>query len=260
MGMPQIIAASFEPERVPGLIERFGVTSTGMTSGMLSRLAAVCERPLAGGTLRRLLYGGAPLAREDMQRAVDILGPVLVQVYGRLEGGWPLTVLDQDDHAAILAGDDSLASSCGRPVEDAVELRLRALADRADGAGELCTRSDMVVTEYADPDGWCALGDLARRDAAGHVHLCGRLDDMINTGYHVYPAQIEQALRSLAHVSAARVVGEPDERRGEAIAAYIVAGEDAPELDPETLRRELRGLLAPYKIPHRISVVERLPA
>jgi acyl-coenzyme A synthetase/AMP-(fatty) acid ligase len=241
---------------VPELVERFAITATGMTSGMLSLLAERSAGRWQPGTLRRVLYGGAPLAEADMRRAVEVVGPVLVQVYGRLEGGWPLTVLSPFDHDAILAGDGRLARSCGRAIDPHVELRLRPVAGAGDASGELGTRSAMVVGEYADPDGWCQLGDLARRDDDGYVFLEGRLDDMINTGYHVYPAQVEEALLSLAGVRGARVRGEPDAKRGEAIAAYVVSD---GEQDADALRERLRALLAPYKIPHRISFVASLP-
>ncbi|HEV3046028.1 MAG TPA: AMP-binding protein [Solirubrobacteraceae bacterium] len=263
MGRPQVLVERFDPARVPELIERFAVTATGMTSGMLAALTRSLEDTgaPAAGRLRRLVYGGAPLSLEQMRRAHAALGPVLVQVYGRLEGGWPLAILGQRDHAAILDGEPGLAGSCGRPVGAPVELRLRPVAGGQEGVGELCTRSAMVVREYADPDGWCALGDLASLDADGCLHLRGRLDDMINTGYHVYPQQIEEALTAIPGVAAARVRGEPDERRGEAIVAYVVpaAARAGERLGGEALRARLRETLAPYKIPHRIELVATLP-
>lgn len=251
--------SEFDAANVAGLIESFGVTATGMTSGMLSRVAEKTAEGRRPRTLRRLLYGGAPLSRAAMRRAVDALGPVLVQVYGRLEGGWPLSILSQSDHAEILAGNDDLATSCGRPLRAPVEVRVRPVPGRTDGLGELCTRSPMVVEEYADPTGWCALGDLARIDEAGHLHLAGRLDDMINTGYHVYPGPIEDALRAIPGVLQAKVTGEPDPRAGELIAAYVVAAPDAMHLGEDSIREVLRSVLAPYKVPRRISLVDQIP-
>jgi acyl-CoA synthetase (AMP-forming)/AMP-acid ligase II len=156
---------------------------------MVTRLADALER--SGRTvvppLRRLLYGGAPIALDDLVRAVERIGSVLVQVYGRFEGGWPVAVLGVDDHARIAAGDTALAASCGRPV-DGIEFRVRSVPGQPPGRGELSVRGATVVAEYADPDGWCALGDVAWLDEAGYLYLGGRLDGMINTGsYHVYP-------------------------------------------------------------------------
>jgi acyl-CoA synthetase (AMP-forming)/AMP-acid ligase II len=251
MGLPQVFVRAFQPERVAELVERQRVTTTGMTSGML---AVLLERlPPAGlRSLRRLLYGGAPLRSSQLRCALDALGPVLVQVYGRLEGGWPLTILDQADHSAIAAGLERRAASCGRVPARGVELRVRA-------GGELSTRSPMASAEYCDAQGWCDLGDLAHIDADGYVFLQGRLDSMVNTGYHVYPHEVEATLRQIAGVSAARVVGEPDERRGERLAAYVVA-QPGSALHPQALREALRGRLAAYKVPRVIWIVDALDA
>ena len=258
MGLPQVVVNEFDAANLATIIDRFGVTATGMTSGMLTRVAEKTTTGRRLTTLRRVLYGGAPLSRDGMQLAVDALGPVLVQVYGRLEGGWPLSILSQSDHLAILAGGERLATSCGRPLGSPVEVSIRPLPGRTDGLGELCTRSPMVVEEYADPDGWCALGDLARIEA-GYLYLAGRLDDMINTGYHVYPGPIEEALCAIPGVLQAKVTGEPDPRAGERIAAYVVRSPDAMHLGEDSIRAALAAALAPYKIPRHISLVERIP-
>ena len=251
MGLPQVFVREFKPARVAELIDRHSVTSTGMTSAMLAALLDSVP-PEGLPSLRRLLYGGAPLALARLRRALELFGPVLVQVYGRLEGGWPLTILDQDDHAEIAAGANGLAGSCGREVGGDIELRVRA-------NGELQSRSPMAVGEYCDPDGWCGLGDLARIDTGGYVFLRGRLDAMINTGYHVYPDEVEEALTALAGVAAARVVGQPDAGRGEIVAAYVVP-QRGRELDPDALRDALRGRLARYKVPRVIWIVDTLGA
>ena len=117
----------------------------------------------------------------------------------------------------------------------------------------------MASAEYCDAQGWCDLGDLAHIDADGYVFLQGRLDSMVNTGYHVYPHEVEATLRQIAGVSAARVVGEPDERRGERLAAYVVA-QPGSALHPQALREALRGRLAAYKVPRVIWIVDALDA
>jgi acyl-CoA synthetase (AMP-forming)/AMP-acid ligase II len=226
---------------------------------MLTRVVeAVAARARPVG-LRRVLYGGAPISAEEIRASVSALGPVLTQLYGRFEGGWPLATLDIDDHAAIATGDDHRARSCGRAVAE-VEVRLRPVSTVPDG-GELCVRSDMVVPEYADPEGWCALGDLAVVDGDGYLFLRGRLDRMINTGsYHVYPDEIEEAIAALSGVTAVRVVGEPDPTWGQVVTAYVVA-RDAAEAGTliAGIEAALPLRLARYKLPKRIRVVDALP-
>jgi fatty-acyl-CoA synthase len=186
---------------------------------------------------------------------------VLVQVYGRFEGGWPLAVLGVEEHRRIHDGDTSLGKSCGRPI-DQVDLRVRPVAGHPAGRGELSVRGDMVVAGYADPDGWCALGDVAWLDDEGYLYLGGRLDGMINTGsYHVYPQEVEEAIAAVPGVRQALVRGEPDPNWGQSVTAYVV-----PE-DPNTAKQltedigaALQRRLARYKLPKRLRLVDSLDA
>ena len=253
MGLPQVIMRRFDADAVLDLLRSGSVTSTMMVTGMVSRLAAaVRSRPGGLGSLRRLLYGGAPMAPGDLRDTALLLPDVLVQIYGRLEGGWPLTVLDQADHRAVAEGDLSRAGSCGRPVAAAGELRLGP-------SGEISVRSPMVVAEYADADGWCSLGDLGRLED-GYLHLRGRLDRMINTGYHVYPQEIEDAVRRVPGVADVLVRGEPDERHGEVVVAHLVArGDVSPRPLVARVDAELRSRFARYKVPRRYLVTGTLP-
>ncbi|WP_165950240.1 AMP-binding protein [Actinomadura sp. GC306] len=253
MGLPQVIVRRFDADAVLDLLRSGTVTSTMMVTGMVTRLAAAVRRRPGGlGSLRRLLYGGAPLPPEELRDVALVLGDVLVQIYGRLEGGWPLTVLDQADHRAVAEGDMSRAGSCGRPVAEAGELRIAP-------SGEVRVRSPMVVAEYADADGWCSLGDLGRLED-GHLHLRGRLDRMINTGYHVYPQEIEDAVRRIPGVAGVLVRGEPDGRHGEAVVAHIVpSGGTSPGPLVARIEAELRSRFARYKVPRRFLITDDLP-
>lgn len=183
---------------------------------------------------------------------------MLVQVYGRFEGGWPLAILSVADHGALAAGRSGHIGSCGRPIPQ-TGLKIRPTPGHGAPWGELCVRNDMVVPGWADPDGWCGLGDLARVDDDGYLYLGPRLDGMINTGsYHVYPQEVQDAITALPYVRAALVRGEDDPTWGQAVTAYVVAAPDAPgELDPR-IRAALRQRLASYKIPKRVIVVSAL--
>lgn len=260
MGIPQVVMPKFDASAALEAIHRHQVTTTFGVPGMLTRLAdAVGDGPV-DLPLRHTLYGGAPLALEELRRVRRVLGGSLVQLYGRFEAGWPLAVLGQDEHTAILAGDDELARSCGRPVPQ-VETRLAAVPGAADGLGELQTRNPMVSAQYADHDGWCALGDLAYLDTRGYLHLSGRLDGMINTGsYHVYPQQVAEAIRAQPGVADAVVIGEPDPVWGQAVTAYVVAKNPGQWDDLlASLRADLPDRLARYKLPKTYRMVDRLP-
>lgn len=261
MGLPQVLLRRFDADAFVDAALRHRATATFFVPGMVTRLADALERSgrTAVPPLRRLLYGGAPIALDDLVRAVERIGSVLVQVYGRFEGGWPLAVLGVDDHARIAAGDTALAASCGRPV-DGIEFRVRSVPGQPPGRGELSVRGATVVAEYADPDGWCALGDVAWLDEAGYLYLGGRLDGMINTGsYHVYPREVEEAIAAVPGVRGALVRGEPDPTWGEAVTAYVIPEDPASgEQLTERIRRALEARLARYKLPKRLHLVGSL--
>jgi acyl-CoA synthetase (AMP-forming)/AMP-acid ligase II len=260
MGLPQVVLPRFDAAAVLDAAARHRATATFMVPGMVTRLAdavtgAGLRRP---GGLRRIIYGGAPIAHDELTRASGVLGPVLVQVYGRFEGGWPLAILSVADHGELAAGRSRHIGSCGRPIPQ-TGLRIRPTPGHAGPWGELCVRNDMVVPGWADPDGWCGLGDLAKVDDDGYLYLGQRLDGMINTGsYHVYPQEVQEAITALPYVRAALVRGEDDPTWGQAVTAYVVAAPDAPgELDPR-IREALRQRLASYKIPKRVILVSAL--
>jgi len=260
MGLPQVLVDEFAADRVLDAIDRHRVTATMLVPQMLSRLIGPAEaRPQAAASLRHVLYGGGPVELEDVRRALRRLGPTLSQVYGRMEGGWPIAILGTEEHRAVLGGDDRLALSCGRPI-DQVAIRLRPVASHEDGTGELCVASRMTVQEYKGTDGFCSLGDIMHRDEQGYLFYRGRLDRMINTGYHIYPAEIEEVIAAVAGVGRVLVVGEKSREWGETVVAYVVP--DAADPDArlaDRIKHEVAARLARYKIPREFRIVKQLP-
>jgi acyl-CoA synthetase (AMP-forming)/AMP-acid ligase II len=102
-------------------------------------------------------------------------------------------------------------------------------------------------------------GDLGRIEPDGTVTLIGRGFATINTGGEkVFPAEVEDAIRSLDAVDDCLVLGVPDERFGQAVAALVVArpGHDVTEAD---VSAAVRASLAGYKVPRRVHVVTAVP-
>lgn len=259
MALPQVLLRRFDASEAIEAMLQHGVTSTFFVPGMVSRLTdAAVQSGRLPAPLRRVLYGGAPADPAVLRRAIDLFGRVFIQVYGRFEGGWPLAILRAEDHLAHVGGEALLGRSCGRPI-DQTEIRIRPIPSHPPGTGELCVRNGMVVRDRADPDGWCALGDIVRRDEDGYLYLGGRLDGMINTGaYHVYPREVEDAIAAVPGVREALVRGEADPVWGQAVTAYVVPAPDAAENLVATLRQALERRLARYKIPKRFHIVSSL--
>jgi acyl-CoA synthetase (AMP-forming)/AMP-acid ligase II len=256
LGLPQVLVPRFNAKVVVDEIDAHQVTTMFAVPGMLSRMADEVE---GGGTprlgsLRRVLYGGAPVETDEIKRYVRVFGPTLSQLYGRYEAGWPLTILDPADHARLVLGDVEVVGSCGRVI-GAVEVELGAAGSK--GGREVRSRSGMASAAFVDLDRWCGLGDTGMFTEHGYLHLTGRLDGMINSGsFHVYPDEVREAILGVPGVSAALVVGEPDPAWGEAVVAYVVSTD--PKI-ADTLRGALRDRLAAYKIPTVVHLVESLP-
>jgi fatty-acyl-CoA synthase len=134
--------------------------------------------------------------------------------------------------------------------------------------GELIVRGPNVFAGYwrspeataeALEDGWLSTGDVAERDEEGFYRIAGRIKDMvISGGENVYPAEVEDVLHAHPDVVEAAVVGVPDERWGEACAAFVVLREGATATG-ETLREHCRGRLARFKVPKTFTLVDALP-
>ena len=126
--------------------------------------------------------------------------------------------------------------------------------------GEIWVRGPGVVSG----EEWLRTGDLATRDAGGWLHMVGRAHRMINTaGELVAPPTVERALRTLDEVSDALVVGLPDERWGQIVAALIVPSvqgrAQASSMCAEALSAALSDALAPWEKVRRVLVVDALP-
>jgi acyl-CoA synthetase (AMP-forming)/AMP-acid ligase II len=123
-------------------------------------------------------------------------------------------------------------------------------------------RNDPVKTAATyptDAEGvrWSIPGDNARHEADGTITLLGRGSSSINTGGEkVYPEEVEAALKSHPDVFDVVVVGLPDERFGQRIAAVVHARVDTLTL--EDLQVHARDHIAGYKIPRQLHLAETI--
>ncbi|MCP4958288.1 MAG: AMP-binding protein, partial [Actinomycetia bacterium] len=136
--------------------------------------------------------------------------------------------------------------------------------------GELWARGFFTMIEYFDnpeataetlvPDGWLRTGDLATMDSRGYCRIVGRLKDMIiRGGENLFPAEMEEVLMKHPAIAEVAVVGLPDERWGETVAAFIrlADGVEAPTV--AGLRDFIRAELSPQKTPARWFNLDAFP-
>jgi fatty-acyl-CoA synthase len=135
--------------------------------------------------------------------------------------------------------------------------------------GELCTRGYSVMLGYwknaqataqaIDSARWMHTGDLATMDSEGYINIVGRIKDLIiRGGENVYPREIEEFLYTHPQVSDVQVIGVPDARYGEEIAAWVKV-KPGEEVTAEGLREFCMGKIAYYKIPRYFKFVSEFP-
>ena len=245
---------SFDARGVLDAIARYGITMMFAVPAIVRAL--VEEYEVGGGDLSswvRPLIGGDAMTA-DLAEAMRGVGLSPIHVWGMTETSGAGTVATPDCGAP--------AGSLGVPFPY-VDLRVMATPEREAGVGEMgeiWVRGPGVVTG----EEWLCTGDLATRDAGGWLHMVGRAHRMINTaGELVAPPSVERALRSLDTVSDALVVGLPDERWGQIVAALIVPSPkgraQASSMSADALSEALREALAPWEKVRRIVVVDELP-
>ena len=106
---------------------------------------------------------------------------------------------------------------------------------------------------------WFLTGDIGRMDEDGDLWIVDRKKDLvIRGGYNVYPREVEEVLYGHPDIREAAVIGVPDERLGEEIAA-VVTPQPGAHIEPAALRSWLEERLAAYKVPRIYQLVEELP-
>ena len=134
--------------------------------------------------------------------------------------------------------------------------------------GEIVIRGHNVMKGYWDMpeetakaivDGWFHTGDIARKDENGNYFIVDRKKDMIiRGGYNIYPREIEEVLYEHPAVAEAAVIGVPDARFGEQVAACVALKPGATATADE-LRQFVKSKVAAYKYPRQIWLVDALP-
>jgi fatty-acyl-CoA synthase len=263
LGGANVILESFVPEQVIGAMVEHRATVIFLVPAMWAAIARCPDvDKVDTGTLRQAIAGGAPTPLPVLKFFAD-KGWNFTEGFGLTETSPACSVLDAE-HVISKTG------SIGLPV---THLRWK-LVDDSDRevpvgeVGELIVRGPNVFAGYwgkpaetaeAMRGGWFHTGDLGRADADGYVTLVDRKKDMIITGgENVYPVEVEQALYAHPAVDDVAVIGVPDEKWGETVAAVVVRA-PGTELREAELIEWVRGRLAHFKCPQRVEFVAELP-
>lgn len=212
---------------------------------------------------RHIITAGAPATLPLLRTAMEMFANArIAEMYGWTEGafvtyevkqaetlvetcvGWPALGAD----VAVFDEDGGICG-VGQPGEIGVRSAVPF-------AGYL---DDEAATRAAHHRDYLLSGDIGRWLPDGRLCVVDRKKDVIITGgENVYGAEVERILLRHEAIAEAAVVGIPDERWGQRVAAALVAKEGA-EIDAETIVAFCREQLAGYKVPRIIRVVGELP-
>jgi acyl-CoA synthetase (AMP-forming)/AMP-acid ligase II len=254
---------SFDPEALLATLASQRVTFTSLVPTHYIMMLGLPEAVKARHDVSRvekLMISSAPARRETKLAILEhFRNGRLYELYGSTEAGW-VTLLRPDEQLDRLG-------SVGREWAGSGPIRLLDPEGRevADGeVGELYSRTPYVFDGYwKNPEktaeafrgAWCSVGDMARRDADGYIHLVDRKSNMIiSGGENVYPSEVEGVLGAHPAVKDVAVVGVPHDKWGEAVHAVVVLHQDARTCEAELLAW-CRGRIAGYKRPQSIRFV-----
>jgi len=272
-GNTHAIVAAFNPDAVVDAIERHRVSHMMIVPTMIQMLVdhPVMKQPGRDlSSLKMIVYGASPISEAVLERAMAALpGVAFAQAYGMTELSPVATVLPAGYHTAEGRKLGKLRSA-GR-ASYCTEVRIvddEGKEVPRGTVGEIIVRGPNVMQGYwrkpeqtaaALRDGWMHTGDGAYMDDGGFVFIVDRLKDMIvSGGENVYSAEVENAMAQHPAVAANAVIGIPSKEWGESVHACVVLkpGQSATEKD---LVAHCKSLIAGYKCPRSVSIVEALP-
>lgn len=269
VGATSVIHHDFEPEQVLLAIDNYNVSMlfappTGWND--LVQTAPDCNVDVT--SLRLGLYGAAPMPTDVLDGCLELFEAKYYQAYGMTEIGpcgtfqYPEDQVRKQGSAGLptLNHDLRIVEPGGDPTDEL----------EPGETGEIIIAGPCTMREYWNrPDAtasalrsegsreWYYTGDLGYLDEDGYLYVVDRKDDMIiSGGENVYPAEVEDVLYSHEGVREAAVVGEPDEKWGERVVAFIVGEVPAEDLDA-FLRKS--DSIADFKRPRRYYRVDELP-
>jgi acyl-CoA synthetase (AMP-forming)/AMP-acid ligase II len=229
---------------------------------MLARILELPEAVRARNpvpSLRVVLCSGARLEPSLVRRFMDAYGDILYNGYGSTEVGIGALATPAD------LRDDP--ETVGRP---SLGCRVRVFDENDKPVGPYVTGRVFVGGELTFEgytggaaksvvDNMTGTGDMGYFDESGRLFIVGREDDMIvSGGENVYPRAVENALAEHPDITDIAVVGVPDEKFGQRLAAFVVPRADSG-IDKAAVREYLKDKVSRFEQPRDISIVDAIP-
>ena len=266
------ISGGFDVDEIADLLLRHKNVNAFFAPTMVTRL--INSKKIAEGDTRNLktiIYGGGPMYVDDCQRALDILGPKLVQIYGQGESPMTITALSRETHTAT--DDPRYIHKIGSVGTARSDLEICIVDENNEmltngNVGEVCVRGDVVMVGYWKNDeatqktlrgGWLHTGDMGEIDEEGFLTLKDRSKDVIiSGGSNIYPREVEEVILKHANVTEVSIIGRPNPEWGEEVVAFVVCTDDITVTEIE-LDELCIANIARFKRPKEYRFLNELP-
>ena len=274
-GATHVMIPGFAEKPVLEAIAKHKVTLSNFIPTMLNLLVNFPgAKNYDSSSLRLIMSGGAPIAKEVVKKILTVFGCDYIQTYGLTETSPFLTMSILKERMRSLPFEQKLRFmvTTGRPFET-VQLKVvkkngkEILSDGKD-VGEIIAKGETISPGYWGlPDetteritnGWLHTRDLAVKNPEGYVTIVDRMDDVIITGgENVFSVEVEDMLYACPGVLEAAVIGLPDPVWGEKVTAVVVkkAGE---RCDAQDIMRFCKHRMARFKAPKEVIFSDQLP-
>ena len=216
-------------------------------------------------SVSQVVSGGSALPQEVLRRfEAKFPRATILEGYGLSESTSSVAVnVSREERRVMSIGKPLWGTECR-----VVDAEGHLLGPGEDQVGELLFRGPTIMKGYyRNPeataatlvDGWLRTGDMGYRDEDGFIYVVDRKKELIlRGGYNVYPREVEEVLYEHPDVVEAAVVGVPDERLGEEIAAFVSLAPGSA-VTGEQLQAFAAERLARYKQPREVTVLDGLP-
>jgi fatty-acyl-CoA synthase len=263
MGSTMVVRRRFDPETTLESLEEHKADAMVVVPVMLRRILDVGEDKIKErdlSSLKIIFISGSALGAELAERALDVFGPVIYNLYGSTEIAYATIATPED-----LKVDSSTVGKVVRgsvvKIYDNEEEKELPVGE----SGRIFVGNTSQFEGYTGGgnkdviDGLMASGDVGHFDKEGRLFIDGRDDEMIvSGGENVFPAEVEELLARHESIDEAAAVGVDDEKFGQRLKAFVVTKGDA-ELSEDEVKKYVKDNLANYKVPREVVFVDELP-